>query len=47
MTVSLILGHPAPGSFNHAICAAAAAQIGVASQEGESTTSAVEGWRRP
>jgi putative NADPH-quinone reductase len=27
MTVSLILGHPAPGSFNHAICAAAMAAL--------------------
>ena len=27
MQVSLILGHPAPGSFNHAICAAAIAAL--------------------
>ena len=27
MKVSLILGHPAPGSFNHAICAAAIAAL--------------------
>ena len=27
MTVSLILGHPAPGSFNHAICAAVMAAL--------------------
>ena len=27
MTVSLILGHPAPGSFNHAICEVAAAAL--------------------
>ena len=27
MTVSLILGHPAPGSFNHAICGAAVAAL--------------------
>jgi NAD(P)H dehydrogenase (quinone) len=27
MKVSLILGHPAPGSFNHAICATAAAAL--------------------
>jgi putative NADPH-quinone reductase len=33
MKVSLILGHPAPGSFNHAICAAAKASLEAAGHE--------------
>lgn len=33
MKVSLILGHPAPGSFNHAICATAAAALEAAGHE--------------
>ena len=33
MKVSLILGHPAPGSFNHAICAAARASLEAAGHE--------------
>jgi NAD(P)H dehydrogenase (quinone) len=33
MKVSLILGHPAPGSFNHAICATAVAALEAAGHE--------------
>jgi putative NADPH-quinone reductase len=33
MKVSLVLGHPAPGSFNHAICAAAMAALESAGHE--------------
>ena len=33
MKVLLILGHPAPGSFNHAICAAAKASLEAAGHE--------------
>ena len=33
MKVSLILGHPAPGSFNHAICAAARASLEAAGHQ--------------
>ena len=33
MKVSLILGHPAPGSFNHAICATAIAALEAAGHE--------------
>ena len=33
MKVLLVLGHPAPGSFNHAICAAARASLEAAGHE--------------
>ena len=33
MKVVLVLGHPAPGSFNHAICAAARASLEAAGHE--------------
>jgi NAD(P)H dehydrogenase (quinone) len=33
MKVLLVLGHPAPGSFNHAICAAAKASLEAAGHE--------------
>jgi putative NADPH-quinone reductase len=33
MRVLLVLGHPAPGSFNHAICAAARASLEAAGHE--------------